>query len=77
MDVGRLIPCFLFGKVKELKEFNREERVIELPKEVKNKITDEILERLRSLNANANTSEQRSRFILQSDVVLFCNCLYY
>jgi len=68
----------VFGKVKELKEeFNREETVIELPKEVKNKITDEILERLRSLNANANISEQRSRFIFQSHVVLFCNCLFY
>jgi hypothetical protein len=68
----------VFGKVKELKEeFNREETVIELPKEVKNKITDEILERLRSLNANANISEQRSTFIFQSHVVLFCSCLYY
>ncbi|KAJ6335182.1 hypothetical protein OIU78_011924 [Salix suchowensis] len=54
-------PVELVKTVKELKkEFNREERVIELPKEVKNKITDEILERLRSLNANANTSEQRN-----------------
>ncbi|KAJ6709794.1 hypothetical protein OIU74_010819 [Salix koriyanagi] len=54
-------PVELVKTVKELKkEFNREERVIELPKEVKYKITDEILERLRSLNANANTSEQRN-----------------
>nr|XP_034926450.1 uncharacterized protein LOC118057848 isoform X1 [Populus alba] len=54
-------PLELVKIVKELKEeFNREETVIELPKEVKNKITDEILERLRSLNANANISEQRN-----------------
>ncbi|KAG5251285.1 hypothetical protein OIU76_007513 [Salix suchowensis] len=54
-------PIELVKTVKELKkEFNREERVIELPKKVKYKITDEILERLRSLNANANTSEQRN-----------------
>ncbi|KAJ6730067.1 hypothetical protein OIU85_020916 [Salix viminalis] len=56
-------PVELVKTVKELKEFNREERVIELPKEVKNKITDEILKRLRSLNANANTSEQRTLFL--------------
>ncbi|XP_034926454.1 uncharacterized protein [Populus alba] len=47
-------------KIELKEEFNREETVIELPKEVKNKITDEILERLRSLNANANISEQRN-----------------
>ncbi|CAK7347572.1 unnamed protein product [Dovyalis caffra] len=53
-------PVELVKIVKELEEeFNREETVVELPKEVKNKITDEILHRLRSLNANANISEQR------------------
>ncbi|KAL9385900.1 hypothetical protein Peur_022910 [Populus x canadensis] len=53
-------PLELVKIVKELKEeFNRGEMVAGLPKEVTDRITDEILQRLRSLNANANISEQR------------------
>jgi hypothetical protein len=64
--------------VKELKEeFNRGEMVAGLPKEVTGRITDEILQRLRSLNANANISEQRGRFIFQFCVVSLYNCLCY
>ncbi|KAJ6328139.1 hypothetical protein OIU77_009933 [Salix suchowensis] len=52
-------PVELVKIVKELKEeFNRGEMVAGLPKEVKDKITDEILQRLRSLNANANDKHE-------------------
>ncbi|KAJ6872229.1 hypothetical protein NC651_031361 [Populus alba x Populus x berolinensis] len=57
-------PLELVKIVKELKEeFNRGEMVAGLPKEVTDRITDEILQRLRSLNANANISEQRGRLV--------------
>ncbi|KAJ4845403.1 hypothetical protein Tsubulata_010588 [Turnera subulata] len=51
------------------KEANKEETVVELPLQVKIRITDEILQRLRSLNANANISQQRGILIraLESD----------
>uniref|UniRef100_A0A5B6YQA8 Apple domain-containing protein n=1 Tax=Davidia involucrata TaxID=16924 RepID=A0A5B6YQA8_DAVIN len=53
-------PKELVKLVKEIKKkFSSEERMVELPQYLKQKITDEILERLRRLNANANTSEQR------------------
>ncbi|XP_011030205.1 PREDICTED: uncharacterized protein LOC105129719 [Populus euphratica] len=53
-------PLELVKIVKEVKEeFNRGEMVAGLPKQVTARITDEILQRLRSLNANANISEQR------------------
>ncbi|XP_043812936.1 uncharacterized protein LOC122723729 isoform X4 [Manihot esculenta] len=40
-------------------ELKTDEKAVELPMEVRRKITDEILQRLRSLNANANITEQR------------------
>ncbi|KAI8549885.1 hypothetical protein RHMOL_Rhmol06G0059900 [Rhododendron molle] len=46
--------------VKEIKnEFLREESRLELPKQLKQKIMDEILGRLRRLSADANLTEQR------------------
>lgn len=51
---------YSFGvKVKELKEFSQEQAVDELPRPLKQKITDEILLKLRSLNASSNSSQQR------------------
>lgn len=44
-------------------ELKTDEKAVELPMEVRRKITDEILQRLRSLNANANITEQRGWFI--------------
>ncbi|EOY14516.1 hypothetical protein QUC31_000066 [Theobroma cacao] len=53
-------PVELVKLVKQLKhEFSGEESVAELPQAVKHKITDEILQRLRSLRPNANASEQQ------------------
>lgn len=52
-------------KVKELKkELTRGEVVVELPRSLKEKITDEILERLKSLNGSANATEQRGQWTL-------------
>lgn len=54
----------LFEKVKEMKQqFLKEESRIELPKQLKQKILDEILERLRGLRADANVTEQRGQCI--------------
>ncbi|KAF9668586.1 hypothetical protein SADUNF_Sadunf14G0019100 [Salix dunnii] len=64
-------PVELVKTVKELKEeFNRGKMVAGLPKEVKDRITDEILQRLRSLNANANVSEQRGEKRFGGRVIL-------
>ncbi|XVE94866.1 hypothetical protein REPUB_Repub02eG0046700 [Reevesia pubescens] len=53
-------PIELVKLVKRLKhEFWSEESVAELPQAVKQKITDEILQRLRSLRPNANVTEQQ------------------
>lgn len=53
-------PLELVKLVKELnKEFAREERVIKLPRPMKQKITNEILLRLKGLHANATASDQR------------------
>ncbi|XP_022768800.1 uncharacterized protein LOC111312624 isoform X2 [Durio zibethinus] len=53
-------PIELVKLVKRLKhEFWSEESVAELPMAVKQKITDEIMQRLRSLRPNANISEQQ------------------
>lgn len=41
------------------KELSGEGMVVELPQHLKQKITDEILQRLKTLNANASVSEQR------------------
>ncbi|XVF39964.1 hypothetical protein PTKIN_Ptkin01aG0075100 [Pterospermum kingtungense] len=53
-------PIELLKLVKRLKrEFWSEESVAELPQAVKQKMADEILQRLRSLRPNANISEQQ------------------
>ncbi|KAI3465370.1 hypothetical protein Pfo_022033 [Paulownia fortunei] len=53
-------PRELIKLVTQLKKtFIREERVVELPRHLKQKLIDEILNRLRSLDAAANTTEQR------------------
>ncbi|KAJ9166210.1 hypothetical protein P3X46_020992 [Hevea brasiliensis] len=53
-------PLQLVKLVKQLKEeLKRDDKSVELPMEVRRKLTDEILQRLRSLNANANITEQR------------------
>ncbi|KAK9271290.1 hypothetical protein L1049_026880 [Liquidambar formosana] len=53
-------PLELIKLVGDLnKEFSREERVVELPIAVKQKITDEILQRLKGLQSNVNASDQR------------------
>nr|DAD22332.1 TPA_asm: hypothetical protein HUJ06_023795 [Nelumbo nucifera] len=53
-------PIELVRLVKEMKgEFSREKSVVELSIPMKQKITIEILQRLKGLNANANVSEQR------------------
>ncbi|KAF8377527.1 hypothetical protein HHK36_030909 [Tetracentron sinense] len=53
-------PIELVRLVNEIKEgFSREESAVKLPPPVKQKITNEILERLKGLKANANVSEQR------------------
>lgn len=51
----------LFQKVKALEgELSGEERASELPQHLKQKITDEILQRLRSLNpSDKNTTTER------------------
>lgn len=66
--------CFLNGfpetrcygqKVKELKEeLTRGEVVVELSWPLKEKITDEILVRLKSLNGSEDTTEQRGQWTL-------------
>jgi hypothetical protein len=71
LDIGY---CFLDGfpetrcygqKVKELKEeLTRGEVVVQLPRPLKEKITDEILKRLKSLNGSANSTEQRGLWTL-------------
>ncbi|CAL5415210.1 unnamed protein product [Camellia sinensis] len=49
--------------VKEIKkEFLSEQSLVELPQHLKQKITDEIVGRLRGLRAGANVSEQREAF---------------
>ncbi|CAA0819641.1 Unknown protein [Striga hermonthica] len=53
-------PKELIKLVAQLKKrLMSEERVLELPQNLKRKLTDEILERLRSLDAAANAMEQR------------------
>ncbi|CAN1323760.1 hypothetical protein LINPERPRIM_LOCUS32838 [Linum perenne] len=53
-------PIELKKLVKELKrEFREKDTVVELPPEVKHRLTKEILQRLRSLSGNASISEQR------------------
>ena len=49
-------------KVKELKEFSQEETVDELPHPLKQKITEEILLKLRSSNASSNNTQQRGQY---------------
>ncbi|XP_021666462.2 uncharacterized protein LOC110654690 isoform X2 [Hevea brasiliensis] len=46
-------------KLQVKEELKRDEKAVELPMEVRRKITDEVLQRLRSLNTNANITEQR------------------
>ncbi|CAK9176988.1 unnamed protein product [Ilex paraguariensis] len=51
-------PVKLVKLVKQIKEkYLTEEKIVELPQPVKQKITDEILGRLRVLNASANATE--------------------
>ncbi|KAL7175713.1 hypothetical protein ACSBR2_029325 [Camellia fascicularis] len=53
-------PVELIKLVKEIKkEFVSEQSPVELPQHLKQKITDEIVGRLRGLRAGANVSEQR------------------
>ncbi|KAL6521949.1 hypothetical protein OROMI_031826 [Orobanche minor] len=53
-------PTDLIKLVTQLKKrFVSEERVVELPQHLKRKLTNEIMDRLRSLDANANITEQR------------------
>ncbi|GMH13803.1 hypothetical protein Nepgr_015644 [Nepenthes gracilis] len=53
-------PTDLVKVVKEIKkELDSQERGVKLPRHVKQMMTDEILQWLRRLPANANTSEQR------------------
>ncbi|XP_015885501.1 uncharacterized protein LOC107420931 [Ziziphus jujuba] len=53
-------PVELAKLVKKLEnEFSRDVTVIELQQHVKQKIMDEIIQRLKTLSANANISEQR------------------
>ncbi|KAL3514494.1 hypothetical protein ACH5RR_027211 [Cinchona calisaya] len=53
-------PTELIKLVEKLKkEFLQEERVVEVPESLKQKITNELLLRLRALNASANATEQR------------------
>ncbi|XP_050214771.1 uncharacterized protein LOC126665878 [Mercurialis annua] len=53
-------PRLLVQLVKELKRgLKREEEVVELPVDVKRRITDELLQRLRNLDADANITEHR------------------
>lgn len=53
-------PIELVKLVKEIKkEFSRQEKFFKLPRTLKQRITEEILQRLKCLNANANVSEQR------------------
>ncbi|KAL7245159.1 hypothetical protein ACSBR2_000479 [Camellia fascicularis] len=53
-------PVELIKLVKEIKkEFLSEQSPVELPQHLKQKITDEIVGRLRGLRAGANVSEQR------------------
>ncbi|PIN25255.1 hypothetical protein CDL12_01991 [Handroanthus impetiginosus] len=53
-------PTELIELVKRLKtKFTSEERVVELPPHLKQKLMREILDRLRSLNAGANATQQR------------------
>ena len=61
------------AKVKKLrKAFAREEkRRKELPLELKQKVSREILQRLRDLGENRNTTEQRGLFFF------FCLCLIW
>ncbi|KAF6139002.1 hypothetical protein GIB67_010728 [Kingdonia uniflora] len=55
-------PIELIKLVKEIeKEFFGQERVVELSRPVKIKITDEILLRLKELNGNKNVSVQQAR----------------
>ncbi|KAL8513967.1 hypothetical protein ACS0TY_013182 [Phlomoides rotata] len=53
-------PTELINLVTQLKKkLTREEGVVELPQHLRQKLTDEILNRLRSLDSAANTTEQR------------------
>ncbi|XP_022951152.1 uncharacterized protein LOC111454084 [Cucurbita moschata] len=52
-------PVELIKFVKELKEFSQEETVNELPQPLKQKITEEILLKLRSSNTSSNSTQQR------------------
>ncbi|KAL6504383.1 hypothetical protein OROGR_026306 [Orobanche gracilis] len=55
-------PTDLIKLVTQLKKrFVSEERVVELPQHLKRKLTNEIMDRLKSLDANANITEQRER----------------
>lgn len=50
-------------KVTQLKKrLVREERVVELPQHLRQKLTDEILNRLRSLDSAANSTKQRGEY---------------
>ncbi|KAF2309858.1 hypothetical protein GH714_005397 [Hevea brasiliensis] len=61
-------PLQLVKLVKQLKEeLKRDDKSVELPMEVRRKLTDEILQRLRSLNANANITEQRGMIVRTLD----------
>lgn len=48
------------------KELSREASEVELPQPIKQKITDEILQTLKSLDHNSNVSVQRGRCTLIS-----------
>lgn len=52
-------PIELIKLVEQMKSFLNEEKKVDLPMPLKQKITDEILEMLRGLNASANATEQR------------------
>lgn len=53
-------PTELINLVKNLKKrLIRDERVVELPQHLRQKLADEILDRLRSLDSAANSTQQR------------------
>lgn len=56
------VPIELIRLTKEIEDefLSRQERVSKLSRPVKQKITDEVLDRLKGLKANANVSEQRA-----------------
>ncbi|KAK8624774.1 hypothetical protein V6N13_089660 [Hibiscus sabdariffa] len=63
-------PIELIKLVKRIKRGSwNEESVAELPRAVKHKITDEILQRLRSLRPNATTGEQQVSCSYLHDII--------